>query len=91
MIRIFCKLKNQLRDAHYKISRFLYENYDVILLPDYKISETVQTGKRKIQSKTVRKMLTCSYYKFKQIMQAKSKHYDCLIVLCTELYTNQAC
>jgi enhancing lycopene biosynthesis protein 2 len=40
----------------------------------------VQTGKRNIQSETARKMLTWSYYKFKQIIQAKDQPYDCLIV-----------
>jgi putative transposase len=88
--KVFCKVEDQVRNAHHKISRFLCENYDAILLPDYKSSEMVKTGKMKIHCKIVRKMLTCSYYKFKQIMQAKAKRYDCLIVPCTEHYTSQA-
>jgi putative transposase len=91
MRRVFCKVKNQVKDAHHKISKFLCQNYDAILLPDYKSSEMVQTGKRKIQGETVRKMLTWSYYKFKQIIQAKAKRYDCLIVPCTEHYTSKTC
>jgi hypothetical protein len=63
------------------IGRFLCENYDAILIPYHKSNEMVQAGKRKIQSETARKMLTWSYYKFKQIMQAKAKPYDCLIFL----------
>jgi transposase len=55
---VFCKVKNQTKDAHHKISKFLCENYDAILLPDFKSSEMVQTGKRNIQNETVRKMLT---------------------------------
>jgi transposase len=87
MRRVFCKVKNQVRYEHHKISKFLCENYDAVLLPDYKSSEMVQTGKRKFQCGTVRKMLTRSYYKFKQIMQTKAKRYACLIVPCTEHYT----
>jgi transposase len=61
----------------------------LFLLPDYKSSEMVQTEKRKVQVATVRKKLVCSYYKFKQIIQAKAKRYDCLTVTCTEDYTSQ--
>jgi transposase len=43
---VFCKVKNQIKDAHHKISKFLCENYDAILLPDFKSSEMVQTGRR---------------------------------------------
>ncbi len=68
MKKVFCKVKNQVRDAHHKISRFLCESYDAMLSPDYKSSEMLQTGKRKIQSETARKVLIWSYYKFKQIM-----------------------
>jgi hypothetical protein len=35
----------------------------------------VKTGKRKVQDATVRKMLTWSYYKFKQII-SKQKPRD---------------
>ncbi len=74
-----------------KISRLLYENSDAILLPDYKSSQMIQTEKRRIQCKTVKKILNWSYYEFKQIMQTKTKRYDCLIVPCTDHYTSQAC
>jgi transposase len=36
-------------------------------------------------------MLNWFYCKFKQIMQAKAKNYDCLIVPCTEHYTSKIC
>jgi len=73
MKKLFCKVKNQVRDAHHRIIKLHYERYDTMLLPDYRSSEMVQTGKRKIQSETAREMLTWSYCKFKQTMQAKAK------------------
>jgi transposase len=51
MKRVLCKMKNQLRDAHHKISRFLCESYDTLLLPDYKSREMVETGKRRFKAK----------------------------------------
>jgi putative transposase len=87
---VFCKVKNQIKDAHHKISKFLCENYYAILLPDFKSSEMVQTGKRNIQNETVRKMLTWSHYKFKHIILAKAKRYG-LIVPCSEHYTSKTC
>jgi transposase len=54
--RLFYKIRNRIKNAHHKISKFLCESCNVILLPDYKSSEMVQTGKRKIQDKTMGKM-----------------------------------
>ncbi len=75
MKKVFCKVKNQVRDARHRISKFRCESYDAVLLPDYKSSEMVQTGKSTIQSETA-KVLIWSYYKFKQIMQA-IRLFDC--------------
>ncbi len=58
MKRVFCKVKNQVRYAHHRINKSLCESYDTVILPDYKSSEMVQTGKRKIQNEIARKMLT---------------------------------
>jgi putative transposase len=91
MRRVFCKVKNQVKDAHHKISKFLCENYDAVLLPDFQSQQMVETKKRNIRGKTVRQLLTWSHYKFKQIIKAKAKRYDCLIVPCEEWYTSKTC
>jgi putative transposase len=70
--RLFCKFKNQVRDAHHNISFYA-------------------RGMMKLQVVAVRKKLVCSYYKLKQIIQAKAKRYNCLTVTCTEHYTSQTC
>lgn len=57
MRRLFYKVRNRIKNAHDKISKFICESCDAILLPDYKSSEMVQTGKRKIQDKTMGKIL----------------------------------
>ncbi len=91
MRRLFCKVKNQVKDAHHNISKFLCENYDAILLSDFQSQQMVETKKRNIREKTVRQLLTWSHYKFKQIIKAKAKRYDCLIVPCEEWYTSKIC
>jgi putative transposase len=70
---MFCKVKNRMNDAHHKISKFLCENYDAVLLPDFQSQQMVETKKRNIRGKTVRQLLTWSHYKFKQIIKAKAK------------------
>jgi putative transposase len=89
--RVFCKVKNQVKDAHHKISKFLCQNYDAVLLPDFQSQQMVETKKRNIRGKTVRQLLTWCHYKFKQIIKAKAKRYNCLIVPCEEWYTSKTC
>jgi len=89
--KIKYKIQNKVKDCHHKISSYLVKSYDNVLLPTFGTSEMVVKGNRVIRSKTVRKLLTWSHYKFRQIIQAKSKRFDCFVAPCEEHYTSKGC
>ena len=75
--RLRLKIKNLITDCHSKLCKFLCESFDIILLPSFETSNMTSrknnNKKRKINSKTVRKMLTWSHYSFKQGLVVKIK------------------
>jgi len=91
------KIKDLIKDCHRKLAKFLCESFDHILLPTFETSQMTtktpaSTGKRKINSKTVRAMLTWSYYSFKQTLLSKSREYPWVKVhIVNEAYTSKTC
>ena len=89
--KIKYKIQNKIKDCHHKISKYLVESYDNVLLPTFSTSGMVKKEDRRIGSKTVRKLLTWSHYKFRQIIQSKSKRFDAFVIPCEEHYTSKGC
>lgn len=87
------KIKNLIRDIHHKLARFLCDNYEFILLPKFDTQQMVMRGKRRINSKTARSMVTWSHYTFRQRLMDKAKEYDSprTVVMCNEHYTSKTC
>ena len=70
--RLRSKVQHLVKELHHKTARFLTENFDVILLPNFESSQMVSKSRRKIKSKTVRQMLTLSHYQFKKHLEWKA-------------------
>jgi putative transposase len=86
------KIKNLIRDLHCKFSKWLCENYHIILLPKFETSQMVKRGKRRIRSKTAFAMLTWSHYNFKQRLLNKTREYPwCKVLIVDEHYTSKTC
>ena len=64
--RLSAKIKNLIDELHWKIARFLCENFSVILMPTYETKQMVEKNNREIRTKTVRSMLGFNNFKFKQ-------------------------
>ena len=47
--RLQIKIQNLRKDLHHKLSKFLCENYQIILLPEFNSQNIVKKFKRKIQ------------------------------------------
>ena len=45
-------------NCHYKLAKWLCENYRIILLPEFRTQGMVRRGQRRIGSKTARAMCT---------------------------------
>lgn len=87
--RIRNRIKDLTQDLHKRAAHFLTENYDVILLPDFEVSEMTNKTKRKIRTRTVRSMLSLGHYRFGQYLRwvayKKGKH----VVSANEAWTSK--
>ena len=62
---------NLVKELHYKVCNFLVKNFDLVLLPHYEIKNFVIACGRKLNSKSVRNMLSLNFYKFSQTLIRK--------------------
>ncbi len=84
------KIKNLISELHWKVSSFLVENYDIIMLPDFRVSQMVKKGKS--LSKMTRRLLNMfSFYKFKEKLQYKCDTYGKKLLIVDESYTSCTC
>jgi putative transposase len=85
--RIRTKIKNRIKDMHYKIANFLCKNYQTILLPKFETQQMVS----KLHSKVARGMMTLSHYSFRERLKEKSIEYGNEVIMVTEEYTSKTC
>jgi len=92
VLKIFEKIRNLVDTLHKNLAKWLCENYQLILFPEFKSSGMVRRKERKINNKTVRNMLTWSHYRFKQRLLSKVREYQqCKVKIVTEEYTSKTC
>ena len=87
--RIHKRIRNLVDELHHKVARYLVDNFDIILLPTFETSDMVRRGKRKLQKKSARQMLTLSHYRFKKFLKHKAKESGCIVVDVCEAYTSK--
>ena len=70
-------------------ARYLVDNFDVILLPDFKTSGMVTRSQRRIRSKTVRNLLSFAHHRFRNFLRHKGfgERQDSALV--NEAYTSK--
>src|SRR6185295_3046602 len=66
IFRMQRKIRQLQDEIHRKTIKFLTDEFDIIVIPPFKVSDMVNRKTRKITRKTVRKMLCWSHYKFRQ-------------------------
>jgi putative transposase len=85
------KLKNLQVEMHYKISNKLTKENDIIILPSFETSGMSRKAKRKLRTKTVRKMSLLAHSSFKELLKTKAIERGCRILICEEHYTSKTC
>jgi len=92
------RIHNLVDEAHRKIALWLCENYRVIVWPVSGVSkmtakwDELKQCKRKIGRKTVRNMLTWSWYRFQEWLKHKAREFpEVKVVLVSEAYTTKTC
>jgi len=93
-LRMRLKIRNLVDEFHKKLTKWLVENYELILLPEYNTSNMANKKRsRKISKPSVRAMMTWSPYRFKQrlLMKAKLEGNTCQVVIVSEHHTTMTC
>jgi putative transposase len=87
--QIWKKIKNMISDLHWKTVNFLIENYDVIILPNFRVSQMVRS--KKLSRGTKRMMMMFSFYSFKSKLMWKCKLRSKKLFIVDESYTSRTC
>ena len=87
--KLWKKVKNMVSELHWKTISFLMENYDTILLPDFRVSEMIRS--RKLARITKRLMCMFSFHSFKEKLKYKCSVYGKKLLIVDESYTSCTC
>ncbi|MGK7928274.1 MAG: RNA-guided endonuclease InsQ/TnpB family protein [Spirulina sp.] len=87
--RIRLKIRHFVDELHHKVARFLVDNFDVILLPTFEVSQMVLKSSRKIRAKSVRQLLSWSHYRFECFLKHKAKEAGKMVLDVNEAYTSK--
>jgi len=82
-------IKNLIEELHWKTIIFLIENYDIIILPEFKTSKMIKS--KKLGKITKRLMNMYSFYKFKEKLKYKCRIYNKKLIIVDESYTSCTC
>jgi putative transposase len=87
--RLWKKVKNLVSELHWKTISFLVENYDTIILPDFRVSQMIRS--RKLARITKRLMCMFSFHSFKEKLRYKCNTYGKTLIIVDESYTSCTC
>ena len=87
--RMTVRIQNLINELHHKTARYLVENFDVILLPDFKTSGMVTRSQRRIRSKTVRNLLSFAHHRFRNFLRHKASENGRTVLIVNEAYTSK--
>lgn len=83
------KVKNLVSELHWKTIAFLVDNYDTIILPDFRVSQMIKG--RKLARITKRLMCMFSFHSFKKKLKYKCDIYGKKLIIVDESYTSCTC
>lgn len=90
--RLMRRMRSLVADLHHRVALDLCRNYNLILLPEYKVSQMVPrrhrlTGEaRKLNAAAVRGILAWRPHQFKQFLLHKAREFaDCTVVIVDEV------
>ena len=87
--RMTVRIQNLINELHHKTARYLVDNFDVILLPDFKTSGMVTRGQRRIRSKTVRNLLSFAHHRFRNFLKHKASENGRTVLIVNEADTSK--
>jgi len=75
LVRDRVRMHNWMERAHYDSANFLLGRFDIIIEPVLCVSEMVRRESRNLSSKSARRMLTWSHYKFRERLRSACSRF----------------
>lgn len=91
ILKIRKKMKNLQLELHNKTVNFLTKTSDIIIIPTFKVKGMSKKVKRKLQTKTVRKLMLLGHSSFKEKLKTKALERGCHLLISEEHYTSKTC
>lgn len=93
IINLRIKIENYQKEMHCKVSKYLCESFNNILIPKLtKNNDIIKLKKRKLTKSVVRKMNVLGHCKFIERLKTKAEEYEGVNVkIIGEEYTSQTC
>ena len=85
------RARNLTNELHRKTACWLFDDYDMVLLPEFKVKGMIKKGRRKIRSKTARSLMSLRHYAFRQHMTQKAETRGKKLVIVDESLTSKTC
>jgi putative transposase len=83
------KIQNAVDELHWKTARYMCSNFDVILIPEFRVQRMVQGN---LQAPTRQAMHDLRHYTFRTRLMHKARQFpNTTVVVCSEAYTTQTC
>jgi transposase len=83
------RINNLISEMHWKSINYLIKNYDIIMYPDYRVSQMLKKGK--LGKMTKRLMTMYRSFDFKQKLEYQVKKYNRKLVIVDESFTSKTC
>lgn len=89
--RLRRRVRNLKDELHWKTAVWLCKTYETIILPAIPAGELSKRTTRKINSKSVRALLTFSHGQFLQRLKYAAMKYGSSVIVVSEAYTSKTC
>jgi putative transposase len=85
------QIRNLIDEMHRKAALWLTRTFDTIIIPHFNSSNMAKRHRRKINSKTVRSMMTWAHARFREHLLSKAQELGNQVFLVSEAYTSKTC
>jgi len=90
-MRMRQRVKNLIDECHKKAALWFLRIFDVIIIPRFNSHQMAGKKKRRLNRRTVRKMLTWSHGRFLDRLLNKAEEMGKKVVIVSEAYTSKTC
>lgn len=91
ILRMRMRISNLVTEVHCKSIHLLVNTFNNIIIPSFCVSQMIKHGNRKLNSKSVRQMVTWRHFGFRQRLIQTAKRYNVNVFVRGEEYTSKTC